>query len=445
MSSLFLHGSNADPVTSTYKFSESLTVKAGGPASQPGRTRLALLLVIFAVALSTRMVSLGVIQHWPITSNSDLWKSGPEIVNIADSITSHRGFSSPFAIQSGPTAWIPPVYPYFIAAIFFLFGPRSNLAAFSILAAQAVFSALICFPIYFMGKKAFDERTARWASWSWALFPYAVLIPVLFIWETVLSALLLALLCQLCMDLPTARRGRLIGIGVLWGIAALTNTALLSVMPFFLLWNYRGRLSGRTWLRPVLTIGLAFALVVAPWFLRNWHVLGVIVPLRSNFGEELWLGNHEGGTGRTQFGLGPSENKGERERYRRLGEVAYVSQRKAEAFAFISQHPGSFINGALYRLRYWWFGEGESGLVFLLYRLTTLAAAAGLIFAWGTRTHGADLPIITLLIYPLVYYVTDIYARYRHPIEPFMILLGAFAVSQFVAGIELKWLKNQAN
>src|SRR5437868_12548356 len=198
------------------------------------RTESHLLLFICLLAVFVRLVALVMVQHWPVSPADDLWKSGPEIVHIATSITAHRGFSSPFAVHSGPTAWIPPVYPYFIASVFFVAGLRSSLAAFLILVIQALMSSLVCIPIYLIGRKAFDETIARWATWAWALFPYAVLIPVLFIWETALSALLLSTLCYFCMDLHERGLKRQIVTGSLWALAALTNTALLAVMPFFL-------------------------------------------------------------------------------------------------------------------------------------------------------------------------------------------------------------------
>jgi hypothetical protein len=165
--------------------------------------------------------------------------------------------------------------------------------------------------------------------------------------------------------------------------------------------------------------------------LRNWYVLGAVVPVRSNFGEELWLGNHQGGAGRIQFGLGPAENEGERERYRALGEISYVARRRAEAMSFISENPGHFLHQAYYRFRYWWFAEGETARLFVLYRVLTLFSLVGMVLALRTTTKASVFSIVaTLIVYPIVYYITDVYARYRYPIEPLMVLLAAFAMSQ---------------
>ena len=387
-------------------------------------------LLIFSIALLVRMIALGILQHWPVTPTSGLWRSGPEIVNIAESIASGKGFSSPYGVPSGPTAWIPPVYPYLVAAVFSGAGIRSNLSAFLILTAQAIFSSFVCFPLYWTGLKVTDEKTAEWATWFWALFPYEFLIPVLFIWETTLSALLMSLLCYFCIDVSTGSRRRWVGVGVLSGIAALTNTALISVVPFLLVWGKVPRPPWRLALRPIFIAGLAFTITVAPWSLRNWFAFKSIVPIRSNFGHEFWLGNHPGGTGRTLFGLSPSENQGELRRYAQVGEIEYVRQHRSEAVRFVISYSIPFLRGVAYRFFYWWLVPQESGLMFSLYRVVTLGALAGVIVLWRTKIRSADSVIIAICIYPIVYYVTDVYARYRYPIESLMIVLGAVAASK---------------
>lgn len=385
---------------------------------------------ICLVAFCVRLVALGMVQRWPINEGAQFWKSGPEIVNIAASIASHRGFSSPFGVSSGPTAWIPPVYPYLVAAIFMTLGLRSNLAALSILTMQALFSALTCIPIYGIAKQAFDENTAIAASWGWALFPYAIVIPVLFVWETALSAFLLAILCYLCLDVARTRAPSRVLVGVVWGIAALTNTALLSLVPVFLLCPYLKKPLHFPW-KPIATVFIVAALVVFPWLLRDWHKFGAFVPVRSNFGEELWVGNHEGGTGRIEFGLGPADNVGERDRYRALGETSYIRKRRAEAMNFISENRVQFLRQTFYRLRYWWFAEGEAARLFLFYRLLALVSLAGMVLAWRSITKASVVTIVAaIIVYPVVYYLTDVYARYRYPIEPFMMIMAGFAISQ---------------
>ncbi len=385
---------------------------------------------ICLVALLARLLALSLVQPWPLNQASPFWNSGPEIVNIASSIATHKGFSSPFGAESGPTAWIPPVYPYFVAAIYMLLGLRSNLAAMAILATQALFSALTCIPIYAVATRAFDEKCAVFASWGWALFPYAILIPELFVWETSLSAFLLTFLCYLCLDQPRSGSWNSVATGVLWGVAALTNTALVSVMPVFLFAPHFKRpfqVPGK----PIATIVLVSILVVCPWIVRDRYALGSFVAVRSNFGEELWQGNHEGGIGRIKFGLGPSDNAAEREVYRSIGEISYVTQRRTNAMKFIYASPIRFLRQVFYRFRYWWFAEGESGPLFMCYRLLTLISLLGMVLARRYIRRGSVFTILAAIcVYPLVYYLTDVYARYRYPIEPLMFIFAGFAVSR---------------
>jgi len=54
---------------------------------------------------------------------------GPEVCSIASHIVRGQGFSSPFHQDTGPTAWVAPVYPYLVALVFRLFGIYSVASA----------------------------------------------------------------------------------------------------------------------------------------------------------------------------------------------------------------------------------------------------------------------------------------------------------------------------
>jgi 4-amino-4-deoxy-L-arabinose transferase-like glycosyltransferase len=378
-------------------------------------------------AFLLRVLAIGMVQGAP-GKLPHIWKSGPEIVNIATAISSHRGFSSPFGIETGPTAWIPPVYPGLLAGIFRIFGQRSVLAAATILIVQAILSSLTCVPLYAIAKRTFDERSAVWSTWAWALFLYEVVLPGLFVWETCLSGFLAASLCYLLPSECADERWGGIWAGVLWGISALTNAALLSLMPVFLFSGYRER---RMRGKGVATVVLVAVVVICPWTVRNWAVLRTLVPLRSNFGEELWKGNHPGGLGRIEFGIGPADNVAQRERYQQLGEIAYVRQRRWEALQFIRQSPIRYARLVLYRVEYWWFAQGEGAPIFIFYRLLSVLSLTGMALAWRRWRVAGTLPLFgAVVVYPLVYYLTDVYARYRYPIEPFLMVFAGYALSR---------------
>ncbi|MHB8503986.1 MAG: hypothetical protein ACYDHE_23955, partial [Candidatus Acidiferrales bacterium] len=129
-----------------------------------------------------------------------------ETGHIAYSIASGKGFSSPFQRDTGPTAWLAPVYPYLLAGIFKVFGIYTLPSFFAAVFLNIFFSAATCVPIFYTGKRIAGLGVASGAAWLWALFPNAILIPVEWIWDTSLSAFLLAALLWATLELAESRR-----------------------------------------------------------------------------------------------------------------------------------------------------------------------------------------------------------------------------------------------
>jgi hypothetical protein len=78
--------------------------------------------IILAIALLLRVGYLWNYTHehpqQAVAVVPFLFESG----NIAHSLAVGNGFSSPFRVDTGPTAWLPPIYPLLLAGIFRTFG-----------------------------------------------------------------------------------------------------------------------------------------------------------------------------------------------------------------------------------------------------------------------------------------------------------------------------------
>jgi 4-amino-4-deoxy-L-arabinose transferase-like glycosyltransferase len=388
---------------------------------------------IVAAALVVRVAAMVMLPY------TNTWDSGAELANVARSLVSGQGFSSPFGKPTGATAWVAPVYPFLLAAIYKIFGVLSPAAGRVVIGFQVLVSALTCLPIVRLGEALGNRRVGIWAGWAWACFPYFALVPVVFIWDTTLSAFLLVCLLLATARLRPARTGDWALVGAFWAFAALTNPALLAILPVCLGWLW-WRMPGRN-LTPVLSrtavLLLVLALGIAPWTWRNWKAFHTFVPLRSSFGEVLWLGNHPGGRGRTVHGENAYENPREFARFQQLGEIAYAKSRKDAALAYIAASPLRFVHNVAYRALYWWFGIGERAPVFLLYALLGLLSLAGAVLVLASRARAWYPIVFTLLLFPLTYYLTDVMGRYRHPLEPAMTLISAYfleRVARFVSG-----------
>ncbi len=124
-------------------------------------------------------------------------------------------------------------------------------------------------------------------------------------------------------------------------------------------------------------------------------------------------------------------------RYRELGEIAYVAQRKREAIAFIREDYLRFAGLCVKRFIYYWAGRPRPAQISALPPIENLVFLASSVLAlWGLaralrkRRPGAWLFFWLILCYPLVYYVTFPHARYRHPIEPELTILIVYVISE---------------
>src|SRR5215471_12709996 len=167
---------------------------------------------------------------------------GWEMGRIGRAIAHGRGFADPFDGQTGPTAWECPIYPYLIAGVFRLTGVYTHASALVLLRINSIFSALTCIPVFSIARRCFSEKVAVWTAWTWALLPSVMYWSTRWVWETSLAALLLALIFWLTLRLAELDGRELwMVFGLLWGVAALINTSLLSFMPASALWAWHRR------------------------------------------------------------------------------------------------------------------------------------------------------------------------------------------------------------
>jgi len=364
---------------------------------------------------------------------------GWEMGRIGRAIATGHGFADPFDGMTGPTAWEPPLYPYLIAGIFRLTGVYTHWSALILLAINSVFSALTCIPIFLIAKRCFSEKVALWTTWMWAVLPSVMYWSTRWVWETSLAALLLALIFWLALKLEDLDGVQpWIAFGLLWGVAALTNSSLLSFLPASGLWaSYRRSRKGKSSLGGVALASLFFAAMIAPWLVRNYEAFHRFIFIRSNFGAELRLGNGPGADGTWMSWVHPSQNVVEMRRYQQLGEIGYVAARKREALDFIRADYGRFAWISIKRFIYYWGGLPRSSEIPALapFKNSVFLASSVLAF-WGLghalrkRQPGAWLFLWLILTYPTIYYFVFPHPRYRHPIEPELGILIVYVISE---------------
>ena len=396
------------------------------------------------VAFAVRLLAILVLYRATWNNFSDHLLFGFEIGRIARSIAEGHGFGNPLSIETGPTAWMTPVYPYLVASVFKVFGIYSKASALVLLLLNALFSAAICIPVYLIALRCFGAGTAMPALWIWALFPVSINYSA-FVWETCLSALLLACLFLWTLHLrrtPVTKRYWL-AFGAAWGVAVMTNASILSLFPFLAGWAlsplWRTR---RTWVLSAALAVMGLGVVLLPWQERNSRVFHSFIPLRDTFWLEFWVGNDGYTQSVADTHAHPSINAEERDTYGQLGEIGYIQLKKEQALEVIAEHPHFVLWLTWRRFLYTWTGYWNRDPINLdqptkiwLTSLTTLLMLIGLGHALRSAREVATPFCFVLAVYPLVFYVTHPAGRYRHVIDPEIVILAALGLAALFSQI----------
>jgi hypothetical protein len=146
------------------------------------------------------------------------------------------------------------------------------------------------------------------------------------------------------------------------------------------------------------------------------------------------LGNYHSSIGRGWGGTHPSGNLKELNKYLRMGEVAYIRSRKETAIQYVRAFPREFWALTARRVLYFWDGSGMNYFTaipwywvpssFLALSVLLLPA---LLVARRKCLYGWPMFFGVLMMYPLPYYFTFSQVRYRHVLEPVMLLLICYA------------------
>lgn len=356
--------------------------------------------------------------------------------NIAASLATGHGFASPLGIPSGPTAWVAPVYPTLLAGIFRLLGVKSFAAFIAATGLNILFAVLVCIPLYAVATRVAGRRAGLIACWLWAVYPNAILLTYQSMWDGCLSALLgiVVLWATLRLKAHNPRPSIWALYGILWALLLLTNPVFVAVSPFLFVSTGRRR--------ALLALAVAI-LCVLPWTLRNRRVLHAWVPVRTDLGLALWLGNNPRATVPWHGQQHPLDDLAQRAQFVEHGEVPYMRAKFTAALQSMAAHPQLAAARAGQRFRAFWSGGTPHPLhafaagswtdryVLASDLLLALAALAGILFLFRRRHPVAwPLAIFPLLI-PCAYYLTEAIPRYRLAIDPEVILLAAICLATY--------------
>jgi hypothetical protein len=246
---------------------------------------------------------------------------------------------------------------------------------------------------------------------------------------------------------PAPARGAM--LGALLGITAMTGSVTMLMAPIAAAALLQAR-------KTALALLCAWVAVILPWSVRNYQVFGELVPIRTGFGLILMSGNpilgqtiapDKGGcpgferpvfVARSAWeaveratAIGHAKQMDSRPvdcgardsngRYFAMNEAERDRYWAAAGWRFIVAEPGIAARLALAKLGHFFFRTGHHATAI------TLAALVGLALSFGTSS--AVVVFLTALSQAVPYVLTVPYSyRYRYPLEPMLLLFGAYAI-----------------
>ncbi len=341
---------------------------------------------------------------------------GAEVIPSAKVAFHPRGFRFIFH---------PPVYPYFIAVLYALFG---TLTAVKV--AQCFLGALLVPAVGRIGLRAFGERPALVAAAIAAFYPEIVWFSVHF-WAATVFTVLVWWAFERVIEADARESARVaVAAGLLWGLAILTRETVLYFLPFGALWLAWRRPGG---VRRATLLVVTAVLVVVPWTVRNYLVFETFVPVSTAGALNLWQGNTH--LSRQEVYEEYWAVRGRMQKYRYTQEKAIESIR--------ARQPGWIFEKLRDEMPAYWAAHGqpvvhlERGAYGDVPRSRAFAAIAVVLvpylavlvlFVVGIAALPRGRPSVLLLAFLLFYVAIHVaahgYPRYRLPSLPVLFLVA---------------------
>jgi 4-amino-4-deoxy-L-arabinose transferase-like glycosyltransferase len=221
-------------------------------------------------------------------------------------IANHLYMKKTFSTGSGPkkATDYSPGLPFFLAGAYFIFGWHPKLGMLMLALASSLMAALV----FALGRRLHSTGAGLIAAFLTAIYPAYIWFakkpaaePLGALWFT---ATLLALLWA-------ASQRRLLSWalpGVLFGLTVFTRPEFLAVTPLFAILicihssrnqhtdtTTKSRIAAGV-IAPALFLA-TFALVIAPWTVRNYQLFDRFVPISTGGGKALYIGTNLPGGG----------------------------------------------------------------------------------------------------------------------------------------------------
>jgi 4-amino-4-deoxy-L-arabinose transferase-like glycosyltransferase len=384
------------------------------------------LLAIVVAGAAIRVLYTLLEAPWPPPALDDQFYFSALPKLIADGEGFVRPFVFAFRGQSLPTAEHPPLHSIVLAGLAELGGRSPDAQRLS----GTLFGAGTIMALGLIGRRLAGDRAGLLAAGLAAVFPVLIAADGALMSES-LFGMLVALLLLAALRLAEApRAGRAVVLGVVAGLAALTRSEALLLLPLVLVPALRRPGGARAGVAALA----ACAAVLAPWIVRTWSAFDQPVAISTNSGSaiggancrETFYGDQLGGWRPQCLREGPGN------------EAEHMARLRRDGIDYARDHAGRLPVVLTVRLARVWalydplqLPEGRSarvhklGLAMLLLLVPLAVAGALILRRRGMRPWILLVPVVVVCLTVLVTYGNQ---RFRHIADLSLVVLAAVAL-----------------
>ncbi len=353
----------------------------------------------------------------------------------------------------GASAYRPPGLPFFLAGVYLIIGvPHGVWTEARIV--LALLSTVTVGLIGLMALQVAGRRVALIAMAIAAVYVPLVLVGTSLMTETLFVPLVLAATCCALQARGAAHRYRWVAAsGVLAGLASLTrgNGLIVGVALAVIVWTVRPRWSWRAAAAPALLLAV-MVLTVSPWTIRNAIAQHAFVPVTTEIGTTL-SGTYNDAAAKHHFiwVIGGYHNYHAIKNNFRISEATRNARLVRAVLHYLGQHPTYVFQATFWNTvrlldlqgSFVWRRSARTDtdataffadLGVYCFWVVGLLAIGGL-FTRAVRRVPLSLWSVPFLIWLSEAPITTGTPRFRAALDPFFILLAAFAVAAVLASV----------
>ena len=429
---------------------------------------LRLIPVIFARGLGIGlddMFQYDMLARSLVTGNGFRWYAQEDLNQLASFVDFDLSTVKEYdPILGIPTSFRAPLYPAFLALVYFFSGTDFS-RFFAARLAQAILLGAPLAPLtYLVSMKLFpplhpggravwnSERAARISAWVLAAYPMLLVYPLGLGTENPFFVLLLLSFFFLLSSIESPTPLNFLLSGLFLGLTALTRSVILPFAVLAVLWSwfilYQQR--GAT------LIAITLLLTVSPWIIRNSLLHHKLTGIETSMGYNLYLGYHPKGNGSFVFGpsldLLPILDDAERDKIGTQQAMGFIRDQPERFIPLVVNRLGFFF-GLEKRVLMYFYSNNIIGFIprpllltiaailLLPFVFISIYGALGLsLLRWRPEHILLGLLLISYLL-PHIFILSE--DRFHLALVPYIAILAAQVWVSGVHEISMRWRQSQ--